>query len=336
MGARLFIHTVDGREVREELAYPFDQLRVVLGRSAAADIRLPHRTVSERHASLEQNAGTYRLTDTGSTNGTRVNGQALVPHRGRRLQHGDQIDLGVYTLVFHDSILVTEPLTADRSAELARRLLQEQGAQRSATGITPRLVVVTGPQSGASLDFSRAAGPDGLLAKIGSTTAADLTLEGEDIAEEHLHCVRSPEGIRLQGQGTPPHAFTVGGHSHSEWLLQDGDEVCLGDVTLLFEEPSETVLHQLDDDQDLPYTYQAAATAPPPSKPTHSQPPKTPTRRANRTTASMTPMARTGTDKPAPVGPRQSHPTTAADLLVFGLAGVMLTISIAALVFLLR
>ena len=50
MGARLVVQSAAGREVEGEIAYPFDSGRIVIGRAAAADNRIPHLTVSEIHA----------------------------------------------------------------------------------------------------------------------------------------------------------------------------------------------------------------------------------------------------------------------------------------------
>lgn len=339
MGARLFIRSVDGRRVEEELAYPFDQLRVVIGRSAAADVRLPHRTVSERHASLEQQAGAYRLTDNASTNGTRVNGTKLVPHRPRRLQDGDQLELGVYQLTFHDGILVTEPLTTERTTETARRLLREQtAASEVGEPDPPRLVVVTGPHSGASLAIPPFCEP----LSVGSDPDCSLCLEDPAVAGKHLRVSWCRDGVDIQGLGSPPQTFRLGEKKLYQYLLRDGDEVQVGDTSLLFEEPVDALLSRLEDDADQAHEYGVFGARPllpslrqsrPAPAPSTPPPPTAPA--ATEETAPDDPPPATEPSHP-PADLPQSSPSTAADLLVFGLAGVMLTISIAALVFLLR
>jgi transcriptional regulator with GAF, ATPase, and Fis domain len=52
--------------------------RILLGTSPACSIRLTDPTVSRRHAALEPTGRRYRLTDLGSTNGTFVDGVAVV------------------------------------------------------------------------------------------------------------------------------------------------------------------------------------------------------------------------------------------------------------------
>jgi hypothetical protein len=53
--------------------------------------------VSRRHAEITRKDGSYFLTDLGSTNGTKVNGELLKPHEERQLQPGDEITLGERT-----------------------------------------------------------------------------------------------------------------------------------------------------------------------------------------------------------------------------------------------
>ena len=82
---------------------PLERETVILGRAAAADVRLNDAKVSRRHASLQTivNPATgtseYLLTDLHSRSGTLVNGQKIVQET---LQHGDKITLGAHLLRF--------------------------------------------------------------------------------------------------------------------------------------------------------------------------------------------------------------------------------------------
>ncbi len=82
---------------------PLEREEVILGRAAAADVRLNDSNVSRRHACLQtiNNAETgtteYVLTDLNSRNGTLVNGEKITREF---LRHGDKITLGSYLLRF--------------------------------------------------------------------------------------------------------------------------------------------------------------------------------------------------------------------------------------------
>ena len=67
-----------------------------IGRSPEGDLVLEDRSVSRRHARLvREDDGGYRVEDLGSHNGTFVNRRRI---ESRRLDDGDEIQLGVYAL----------------------------------------------------------------------------------------------------------------------------------------------------------------------------------------------------------------------------------------------
>ncbi len=59
------------------------------------------RGVSRQHSRLDVTEGTVMLTDIGSSNGTYLNGQRLLPNQPRILRDGDEIRFG--KLVTHIS-----------------------------------------------------------------------------------------------------------------------------------------------------------------------------------------------------------------------------------------
>jgi phage tail-like protein len=78
-----------------------------IGRQAA-DIVLEHPIVSRRHAQLELTDEGCTLTDAGSSNGTKVNGQALTANEPLLLNHGDTIEIGPFTLVYEQIVAEEE------------------------------------------------------------------------------------------------------------------------------------------------------------------------------------------------------------------------------------
>jgi pSer/pThr/pTyr-binding forkhead associated (FHA) protein len=84
--------TLDGTFV------PIPPGRLVIGRSADCDVRVPDPQVSRYHCAIVQEGDILRVSDLGSKQGTRLNGQ-LVRLGHRRLRHGDSISVADY--VFH-------------------------------------------------------------------------------------------------------------------------------------------------------------------------------------------------------------------------------------------
>ncbi|MEO8475902.1 MAG: FhaA domain-containing protein, partial [Actinomycetota bacterium] len=70
---------------------------ISIGRLAACDIVLKDKGASRRHAQIRTKDGVVTLTDLGSTNGTRLNGQTV---QTRILEDGDRITIGTTTLEF--------------------------------------------------------------------------------------------------------------------------------------------------------------------------------------------------------------------------------------------
>ena len=56
--------------------------------------------VSRRHARITKGRAGYFVADLGSSNGTTVNGQALVAHKVRLLRNGDKIKVGLVVIRF--------------------------------------------------------------------------------------------------------------------------------------------------------------------------------------------------------------------------------------------
>ena len=92
MGVRLVVQSAEGKPPAEELAYGFDQARIVIGRGTGADVRIPHLTVSEVHATLRLAEDGYTLVDNDSTNGTRINGKSV--RAQSTVRTGDEVTFG--------------------------------------------------------------------------------------------------------------------------------------------------------------------------------------------------------------------------------------------------
>ena len=56
--------------------------------------------VSRRHARITKGRAGYFVTDLGSSNGTTVNGQRLVPNHARLLRNGDRFKVGLVVIQF--------------------------------------------------------------------------------------------------------------------------------------------------------------------------------------------------------------------------------------------
>jgi predicted metal-dependent hydrolase len=101
--------------------------KTIFGRHVSCDCRLPGKTVSREHFSIEQNNGKFFLVDLQSANGTLANGVRV---SWVELRHGDTIQAGPFVLVFQDEDEATlfddsatqEALPADAAAPASDQL----------------------------------------------------------------------------------------------------------------------------------------------------------------------------------------------------------------------
>ncbi len=73
---------------------------MTIGRSPKSDIFLDDVTVSRNHSTIERGPDGVTLHDLGSLNGTYVNRRRIREHE--MLQHGDELQIGKFRLVFLD------------------------------------------------------------------------------------------------------------------------------------------------------------------------------------------------------------------------------------------
>jgi pSer/pThr/pTyr-binding forkhead associated (FHA) protein len=63
----------------------------IIGRAKQNDIVIPRKTISSRHATIEDHGGSFFLEDQGSTNGTWLNDTRIKPRKRVALKNGDRI-----------------------------------------------------------------------------------------------------------------------------------------------------------------------------------------------------------------------------------------------------
>lgn len=295
----------------EEIAYSFDQERVVIGRGPGADVRLPHRSVSTQHALLSSVGEQHNIVDCSSTNGTHVNGQRVSSDRPKTLHEGDLITVGGYIFAFHAGRTTAAIVTAERTAELAKHMLRSQRGSHAANVSSPRLVVLNGPNTGASLSVPEP--PVRLL--VGRGEACQLQLSDAKVSREHMEVTRDLEGVVVRNLDSE-NGVRWGELAVFERRLRDGDELTLGATRLLFEDPAEELMKSLAAEPDM--RVEVPALPPPPVPETEPE-----------AVVVSAPVA-------VPVKRRSSGGPSFADLVIYAFAGAVLVLSVAGILTLLR
>jgi pSer/pThr/pTyr-binding forkhead associated (FHA) protein len=309
--ALTFVITVPGSDAQ---TITLDQPRVVIGRGAHVDVRLPSRAVSEQHCLIRVDGPDVSLVDEGSTNGTRVNGTAVARGRRKFLHDGDEIGVGDYALKVAFVTALADP--PERTATLARRLLKDSLRSLGGDSAPAYLELRTGKQAGRRWEIPAA----GARLTIGRAEGCEVLLDDRDSSRQHAEVERDAEGVCLRDLGSR-NAIVIGGRTVTEKRLKHGDEFTIGKSTLRYVEPGEELLRSFDSGAD-------EAVAPPPPRP--SLPPPTPSLPPPAPEAPATAVITAPDVKTLTAGRGD------ADWIVLALAVVILVVSVAALVIVLK
>jgi pSer/pThr/pTyr-binding forkhead associated (FHA) protein len=314
MAVRLVVrHPKSASGEAGQIDFEFEQARVAIGRSPGSDVRLPGLAVSETHATIELSGDHYTLRDAGSTNGTRLNDELLVGTRTHSLQTGDEIRIAEFTLTFSDGPLTHRPTAPEHTASLARRMLRELIGTESGASEPPFLRVIEGPDAGTVLNFGEP--PSRVL--IGRSAQADLVLRDVDVSRSHIEFARDVDGITARDLESK-NGLDVNGKRVRERRMRHGDVVRIGATVIVYQDPVEQALRELERQPVLTLTHtQAAALGKP-------EPPP-------RTVAVPEPALEETTleaDSNRPAGP--------VDLLIYALAVFVLVASAVGLVWLFK
>ncbi len=213
-------YTLDGREHTVDVG---DSCSI--GRAAQNDVPLESEVgASRRHCQIMKLAKTYELTDLGSTNGTRVNGQKVQRHR---LAHGDRIAIGDTELVWaeHDD--------GDVEIEEEISIGSAPAPKRAAGGSGEQCYVV---YAGGDRDGQRLA-LDKPRITFGRRSSNTVVIESAAVSGYHCEIAREGGGYVLRDLGST-NGTLLDGELVTEAPLSHGARIRVGDQRLVFVDPS--------------------------------------------------------------------------------------------------
>ncbi len=306
----------------------FDAHRVVIGRGASSDVRLPDASVSQRHASLQAKGPEYTVIDEGSTNGSWVGGVKLSPRSSRTLRSGDLLRVG---RVWLEITIDQSPTTADLPAvtrDLALALVAR--AMRTLGDDTvPKVRVVEGPDAGATLTLSE----EGRVVRIGRGETCDLPLADEDASREHVQLVRRGAAVLARDLGSK-NGTTLGDQPlpfGRDTIWRPAVMMRVGAHVLALDEPVTSALVDLEAQPDEAMSADELS-APPPSK--ASEKVVEPAPSSERNAAPIAQVSRDASTSPA--ARKQKGFLSSTDFFVVALAVLVISLSVAGLVWLFK
>jgi pSer/pThr/pTyr-binding forkhead associated (FHA) protein len=238
-----------------ELAFKNPE-RVLIGRDAASDVRLPDASVSQKHASLRRRGGGYALVDENSSNGTFVNHLRLAPGAAHLVNDGDIVSIGraALALRFAPDGAASAFSTQDLALAMVQGTLLAGGAETS-----PRLRVFQGPDQGRELvlDVERSY-------VLGRDPRADLVLEDEDASRRHTRIARRGPRVWVTDLGSK-NGTLLDGNALVEGqpvLWAENSVLELGRNQLSLDDPISSALRVLERVPDERLEHGQAAPAP--------------------------------------------------------------------------
>lgn len=229
-------------------AVTFDGPRVVIGRSASCDLRLPDASVSARHASIRAQNAAWVIVDEGSTNGTFLNGERLAVQSARRMETGDVLSIGRMTVDV--KLGAARASTAEQTREIALAMVA-----RAVDGASAEVRVDEGPDRGNAVAVR--AEPT----SIGRDPRCGLRLSDRAVPPIALEVTAVGGRVRVRACDERAEARLQGrtlGDAPTPW--PDGAPLEIGETRLVLVDP---VARALDASAELPD--EKVDPAPPPA-----------------------------------------------------------------------
>lgn len=227
---------------RAEFAYTFDQEKIVVGRGPGVDVRLPSPAVSDKHCVIRLEGQDYVLFDPGSTNGTQHNGQVLVEGRRKMLRSGDTIGVAGFTIAFRAGLAMEGVHNAERTAALAKRMVREALGAVGPSAEPPRLTFLNGGRAGERVPIPESA--QGLT--IGRDLECEIRIDDADASRRHAVVKRTWEGVTVVELGAKNATLVNDAPLVGERRLRDRDELLVGATRIVYEDPAEAFLRELE------------------------------------------------------------------------------------------
>jgi pSer/pThr/pTyr-binding forkhead associated (FHA) protein len=220
-----------------ELADDTNEVRI--GRRSDLELPLPYPALSGLHARLVRIEDRWQIEDLGSTNGTRVDGERLVPRQPLPIAPGAQIKLGQITLAFDGTVGAIAG--AERTATIARRLVSDLFSASSDMA-TPSLSVVGGVPARQPLRLEAT----GRRYVAGRGEMCDLQLASEEISREHVEIFRLWDGVVVNDLGSKNGLRVNDVLLLERCRLRDGDLIQIGPATLRLSDPADRYLRDFE------------------------------------------------------------------------------------------
>jgi pSer/pThr/pTyr-binding forkhead associated (FHA) protein len=246
----ILLSITDTRNPGEHFTRSFVQQKVTIGRARYCDICLPDLSVSTSHAEIKLHNNEFYLMDSGSVNGTFVQGAKLISHRPRKLATGDVFTVAHFEIQYKSGASQSASLKPNQAQQQALDML---GAVLSMAPVpvVPSIVIVSGPRK--DTRFQLPAPPS--VAIIGRSNQADIYLNDRHIARQHAEVAVRDDKVFVRDLGTKT-GIRHNGVQRPEFTLTRDCTFTVGDTTFGLAHPLDPSLYHIQnapEDQTASY-----------------------------------------------------------------------------------
>jgi pSer/pThr/pTyr-binding forkhead associated (FHA) protein len=214
------------KQGKPEQEFELSKNTITIGRAMTNDVILDDVRVSRGHARLDCSALGCTITDMGSSNGTRVNGERV---QMINLVPGDVIHMGGNELRFESGLLTDDPgmTRIDTEADIYKTLDMEVLPMAINETSAPRLVVFTGQTT-----YEVFLGDVEIVA-LGREETCEVFINHSRVSRRHAEVVRRGDSFLLKDLGSTNGTW-LHGERVDQVILQDGDSFRVGPAQVVF------------------------------------------------------------------------------------------------------
>ena len=205
---------------KQEFLLDSDLVRV--GRSSDNNLVLDELHISRYHVHIALKPDGYVIIDLGSSRGTQVNNDDLLPNTPRLLVNGDVIRIGSFVLRFLTEVSETPP--SFRSETLPSSQLRE-------STIATRFLPSTSAINSAPITVLDLRGRDTL--KLGRDLQNDTVIDHPSVSRFHAAIERKDGSLLITDLGSTNGTFVNGKQITSDRVLRPGDTIRIGPSRLV-------------------------------------------------------------------------------------------------------
>ena len=217
--------------------------RITIGRNDDNIIRLLSPGISRHHIEVVAQGDRFLLVDLGSGNGTLLNGRKIASKEKHLLRHSDMITIDTYDLRFTttahaEAALVEEEVTESDVLEV--KLLKTVLAALDRETV-PSLEVLNGSEEGKRIHLT----DDIQELIIGRDPECSFPIHEHVVSRQHAKVAKRWGGIIVRDLDSKNGTF-LNNRRIVEEYLHDGDRIAFGTIVLMFRNPQEINLAQLE------------------------------------------------------------------------------------------